>query len=282
MRDRIEGRSHRKRDKRYVPVMTFFFFLFTGVMIALAVWGPEQLARYQDQVILDAIHIEPVDLEGEGYRYALSSREKLYILSEALSSYLSRNEAAEQEYGQVTGAYAFIENYRGPYEKQITGDGVYDSCNIELAHLKELLILPDEVGEVDKDGYTASLYSAIDVLEPRNNVAVWKVSFLDIQKNISRKNKLMDACIDADNGKIYEFYVRTEWQWEDIDPDAMINAWSRYMELPEPVEYEAANPMLETTPYFKKYSYAGTGEEETIVTIGYYEGIQELFLKISQ
>lgn len=94
------------------------------------VWGPEQLARYPDQVILDAIHIEPVDLEGEGYRYALSSWEKLYILSEALSSYLSRNEAEEQDYGQVTGAYALIENYRGSYEKQITGEGVFDSCNM--------------------------------------------------------------------------------------------------------------------------------------------------------
>lgn len=46
--------------------------------------------------------------------------------------------------------------------------------------------------------------------------------------------------------------------------------------------YEAANPLMESTPYFKKYVYSGMGNEETIVTIGFYEGINELFLKISK
>ena len=40
--------------------------------------------------------------------------------------------------------------------------------------------------------------------------------------------------------------------------------------------------MSETTPYFKKFSFSGMEEGNTIVTVGFYEGINELFLKISR
>ena len=42
------------------------------------------------------------------------------------------------------------------------------------------------------------------------------------------------------------------------------------------------NPLEETTPYFIKYSFPGNGEESTVVTIGFYEGINELFLKVAR
>ena len=57
------------------------------------------------------------------------------------------------------------------------------------------------------------------MLEPRNNLAVWKVSLSDSQRNADKANRLIDAYIDADGGKIYEFYVRTSLLWEDIDAD---------------------------------------------------------------
>ena len=50
----------------------------------------------------------------------------------------------------------------------------------------------------------------------------------------------------------------------------------------QPGPYESVNPLLETTPYFKKYVFPGMGEERTVVTVGFYEGINELFLKISR
>ena len=34
--------------------------------------------------------------------------------------------------------------------------------------------------------------------------------------------------------------------------------------------------------YFKKYVFAGMGNEKTIVTIGFYEGINKFFLKVSK
>lgn len=53
------------------------------------------------------------------------------------------------------------------------------------------------------------------------------------------------------------------------------------MGLSSPEPYESVNPLLETTPYFKKYVFSGMGEGKTVVTVGFYEGINELFLKIS-
>ncbi len=52
------------------------------------------------------------------------------------------------------------------------------------------------------------------------------------------------------------------------------------LEAPQP--YEGNNPLMEMTPYFKKYVFPGTGKGNTTATVGYYDGIQELFVKISR
>lgn len=267
------------------------FLLFAVLAIVLSIWGPEAFARYKDKGMLEVIHGEEVEEAGEGYRYQLNANEKLYILSCCLSSQtlpeseqsaMTRTENTAVDYQDLEGSYAFVVNYKGPSGKEITDEQIYETCNDGLNMLKEAGILPDEVKEVKAASYNATLYSAIDVLEPRNNVAVWKMTLSNSQKNANKENRLIDAYIDADDGKIYEFYVRTPLLWEDIDADAIVEAWSEYMGLSSPVPYESDNPLLEITPYFKKYVFPGMGDERTIVTVGFYEGINELFLKISK
>lgn len=262
-----------------------------ALVMLLSVWGPEALARYKDNGILEEIHAEAVQEAGEGYRYQLNADEKLYILSRCLGSQnvpeseqnaLTRVESAELDYQDLEGAYAFVVNYKGPSGKEITDEQIYETCNAGLGMLGEAGILPDGIRKVSAASYDATLYSAIDVLEPRNNVAVWKVSLSNSQRNANKENRLIDAYIDADSGKIYEFYARTALLWEDIDADALVEAWSDYMGLSHPSPYASDNPLLEHTPYFKKYVFPGMGDEHTIVTVGFYEGINELFLKISR
>ena len=131
--------------------------------------------------------------------------------------------------------------------------------------------------------YSAAMYSAIDVPEPRNNVLVWKISLSTKKQNADKSNRLLDAYVDADTGKIYEFYVRVDFtSWDHLDADEIVETWAEYMGLGKPREYEDSNPLSETTPYFKKYSFSGMEEGNTIVTVGFYEGINELFLKISR
>lgn len=45
--------------------------------------------------------------------------------------------------------------------------------------------------------------------------------------------------------------------------------------------YDSDNPLMETTPDFVKYRFPGMEERSTIVTIGFYEGINELFIKLT-
>lgn len=267
------------------------FVLLAALVMVIAVWGPEMLTKYHDRMVLNRIASKSIESESEGYRYSLSSNEKLYILSRCLSNRtlpesdqnaLTRVENGESDYQNLTGAYAFVENYKEPSEQEITEEEIFESCNQGLALLVELGILPGEVKEIKSQAYEAVLYSAIDVLEPRNNLAVWEVSLATDKRNADKSGRLIDACIDADTGKFYEFYVRTDTTWEELEPDAIMEKWSEYIGLTGGEVCEDVNPLEETTPYFIKYSFPGNGEGSTVVTIGFYEGINELFLKVAR
>lgn len=271
-------------------IINTVLFILTILFLMFAIWGPEKLAQYKDKKTLNQIKAEAVQNESSGYRYTMSNNDKMYILSKCLSnqvlpeseiSAMTKVEPGDVNYDELTGTYAFVVNRQGPSDREITDEEIYGICNSGLKDLKELGILPDSVKEVTASSYNAVLYSAIDVLEPRNNLSVWKVCLSTSHQNANKANRLLDAYIDADTGKIYQFYVRTEQNWDDIAPDGLVEKWSAYLGLTGQEEYEDVNPLLETTPNYKKYKFPGMGEGYTVVTIGFYEGINELFLKIS-
>ncbi len=270
-------------------ILSPMLLVLTVGVVLLSIWGPETLALYKDKGVLNQINTSEEETGGEGYRYQLSSNEKLYILSRCLNSQngpeteqSAQTREAEASYQDLTGTYAFVVNHNGPSGKEITDEQIYETANEGIAMLKELGVLPENIREVQADSYQATLYSAIDVPEPRNNVAVWKLSLLGRLQTANKENRMIDAYVDADDGRIYEFYVRSQLKWEEIDPDLLVEAWASYMGLTAPEPYETDNPLLETTPYYKKYVFSGTGGERTVVTVGFYEGINELFLKISR
>lgn len=262
------------------------------IVVIIAIWGPETLAEYRDGGILNRITTQEAETGTEGYRYFLSGNEKLYILSKCLNNQIlpeseqnamTRNDSVNLDYQELTGSYAMVVNKKNASGQEVLDSQGIELCNQALGELKELGIVPDTVRALNEKSYTAVMYSAIDIPEPRNNVLVWKISLKSGKQNADRENRLLDAYIDADTGKVYEFYVRTQiTTWEDIDADEMIVAWAEYMGLDEPKEYEGANPLSETTPYFRKYTFSGMEEGNTVVTVGFYEGINELFLKISK
>ena len=271
--------------------LSYLLIPLAAVIVVVAVWGPEKMAAYQDKNILNQIQTNDVEGATEGYRYALSANEKLYILAKCLNNQIlpesdqnamTRNEAMNLDYQELTGTYAFVVSRKDSSGQEITKKKGIRLCNQGIEDLKKLGLLPESVKALSERSYSAVLYSAIDVPEPRNNVLVWKINLDTDTQNANKENRLLDAYVDADTGKIYEFYVRTQKTWEDINPDEMIQLWSEYMGLGEPKEYEDVNPLSETTPYFKKYSFDGMEEGNTIVTIGFFEGINELFLKISR
>ena len=261
-----------------------------AVILMASLWGPEVMTGYSDKNILNKIQVVEEEKEGEGYRYRLNPNEKLYILSRCLNRHSileGRGEVIEWDsagagYSEVEGTYAFIINRKGPTGREITYDEIFNTANKEISHLEEAGILPGGIRKLDETSYDAEFYSAIDVLEPRNNVAVWKISLSNSQSNADKKNRMIDMILDGDTGKIYELYVRIPRQWEEVNTREMIGKWAEYLGLDQPEEYETDNPLLETTPHFKKYVFSGMEEENTVVTIGFYEGINEFFLKITQ
>lgn len=264
----------------------------TALILLMAVLGPEHIARYKDRGILNEITREETEGMNQGYRYTLSSNEKLYLLSECLSrqvlpeSELSAVTRAEsdnstQGYEGLMGSYAFVTNRQGPSEKEIADEEIFAICNQELAALKELGVLSESVKEVEPSSYSAVLYSAIDVLEPRNNMAVWRVSLSTSQQNADKANRLIDVYIDADSGKIYSFYARTGSLWSQMEPEQIMDAWGGYLGLTGREVYDSENPLMETTPDFVKYRFPGMEERSTIVTLGFYEGINEVFIKLT-
>ena len=259
-----------------------------AAIVGLAVWGPEELARYRDRGILNQIQSQEADTGMEGYRYSMNSNEKLYILSKCLNQTLAESDQnaitrIDGIDGEFIGNFALVVNRKDASGNEVSGSVGIALCNQGMEELKELKILPAEVKALTDYSYSAVLYSAIDGLEPRNNVLVWKISLSTAKQNANKENRLLDAYVDADTGKIYEFYVRTGMtSWGEVAADDIVKAWADYMGLETPKEFENTNPLSETTPYFKKYSFAGTEENNTIVTIGFYEGINELFLKISR
>lgn len=266
-------------------------FAVAVVVILAALWGPEWIADRWDAKLLNSIKTEETE-SAEGYRYRMSSNQKLYLLGRCLSSQqlpeselrsLTRVDNDTERYGEMTGSYAFVENRQQPAEGQIQKETVFEACNREIGVLKERGSLPQNVREVSEDSYEAVICSAIDVLEPRNNLSVWKISLSTDVQNADKSNRFLDIYMDADTGKIYEFYVRTGQEWEDIDPEAMIKEYADYLELTGLQNYEDPNPLLETTPYFEKFTFPGEEDGSSMtVTIGYYEGIRELFVKVGK
>lgn len=261
------------------------------LILMICIWGPEKLSNYRDQYSMNRVSKEELESTGEGYRYELSANERLYILAMCLKNQnlpeteQSKNNRLANDnmiYEELAGSYAFVINKKGPTEKEIKESEIYQVCNKEINNLKELGVLPDTIKGIEETAYEAQLYSAIDVLDPRNNMPVWKVSLYTSQQNADKSNRLLDAYVDAQTGKMYEFYVRIEDTWDALEPEEIVRRWSEYLGLTDMEKDDMDNPLLETTPYFEKFSFPGIENGKTKVTIGFYEGINELFLKISE
>ena len=96
--------------------LSLLLISLAAVIVGLAVWGPEALAKYRDKGLLNQIQAKEANAGTEGYRYSLGSNEKVYILSKCLNNQIlpesdqnamTRNDL---DYENLTGIYAFVAN----------------------------------------------------------------------------------------------------------------------------------------------------------------------------
>ena len=107
---------------------TTLILIAVSVLVALvSLWGPEFLADYRDEKSLNQVRQMEAAGGGEGYRYTMSSDEKLFVLAKCLNSQSQpeseRNAAIYQNnlnYEELAGTYAFVVNKQGPSEQEIT------------------------------------------------------------------------------------------------------------------------------------------------------------------
>lgn len=274
-----------KKISEYILIV-----IFVGSVIMLAMLAPSMLSKYTDAKILDSVRVESNDVSAGGYRYSLTPNERLYILFMAVNNQTppqsdyaaSLKEKASAAGNDSSASYAYIANYRGPSEKELSREKAMEACGDELALMRELGVIPYCDYETGGVKYDAELYSAVDMLEPEKNVSVWQIGYSKGQQLSMLTNSLLDAYIDAETGKIYGLSLRSRQIDDNFDADKIIAAWCGYLGLEMPEAVTDDNPLMETTPYYKKYSVNGIGDGKTTVTVGFYEGINEFFIRIKE
>ena len=255
------------------------------VIIVVTILIPELISRFYDNSILENIILEEKNDDFGGYKYNLSADEKLYVLANALnnrvlpqSDYFAAIRWQERISNTQTQSYAFQPVFRDSENNRETQEAALNALKEELDMLTEKGIFPALDYSPDASLYEAALFSAIDILEPKRNVTVWQINY---SGGIIRKG-LVDCVMDAQTNKLYSFSIRDIKTWEQYQPDEAIKLWADYLGISAPEPYMPVSLLAEDATYYQKYSVSGMEGDITIVTIGYYEGVQEFFIKITK
>lgn len=261
-------------------------YILTGAVIcgavAAAVFAPEQISRSFDKGVIDAIVLEEKD-SIEGYQYALSPDERLYVLSNALKNRIlpqSEYFAAARDIGLSDlriQSYAFQTVYKeSEYNERTRADAI-NAMEKEYAAYVGLGLFPALEFDLSAGSFDAALYMAIDVLEPKKNVSVWQIK----DNRVLIREGLVECVMDAQTKKFYTLSLRSSLLWDEYAPDEAILAWAERLGLSSPTPYEESSALLEDAAYYNKYTVSGMDGEGTIVTLGFYTGINEFFIRIN-
>ena len=181
--------------------------IFCGI-IAFTVLIPKCFSWYYDAVAVGTVHLEKTDVKAGNA--PLNADEKLHLISNALNNRIlpqSDHFAAirwQDIFNNKTQSYAFQPIYRDSEYNSETRAKALDALQMQLALLNEKGILPKLEFIPNQNDYEASLFSAIDILNPEKNVTVWQIN----SSGGSTRNGLVDCLMDAETQKIYSVSIR--------------------------------------------------------------------------
>lgn len=276
-----------RKSKRTLFLKYAVVMVLVAAVILLSIFLPTKLSQVSDRSLLDIVQKEEGSNSPESFRYSLTTPERLYILSMALdnrnilqSDYAAslREKAIRTNRKDTVASYAYVENVRGLAQGEMDAESAMSICNSELA-----VIVKDGLGIDDfhvTNSCRQTLYSAVDILEPQKNVSVWYIEYDSNLPPAGSPFALMEAYVDAETGKIYGFAFRTDQQ-ADFDADKLAKAWLAQLEITDLGDITENNPLTETATQYKKFATEGMALEKTVFTVGFYEGINEVFVKIT-
>ena len=270
--------------------------LLVTAVIALSILMPAKLARYYDNSMLGVVYKESTAISPESFQYSsLSERERLYIVSMALgnrnilqSDYVAsiREKATRSDRDDTVMTFAYIENTRGPSTDELDAIQATEACKTELTEI--IRACPDlkeniDVTELNLNPCSEQLYSAVYMLDPQKNVPVWQIEYSSAIPPTVNDNlpfALMEAYVDAETGKLYGFAFRlNQADAENFEPDALAKAWLDRLGITSFEDITDDNPFTEDASLYNKFATDGMDSAKTVFTVGFYEGVNEVFVK---
>jgi len=258
--------------------------VLAAAVILISVFLPAKLSQISDNSLLGTVQQESGDNSPESFRYTLTTPERLYILSMALSNrnmlqsdYAAslREKAIRTNADDTAATFAYVENGNGPAQGEMSAESAMRACAAELS-----AILKDGLGISNfaiSNPCKQTLYSAVDILEPQKNVSVWQIDYSASLPPAGSPYALMEAYVDAETGKVYSFSFRAA-DPADFDPDGLAKAWLGRLGVTEYDDITQSSPLAEAAQQYKKYATGGMDQEKTVFTVGYYEGINEYYV----
>lgn len=270
--------------------------LLVTAVIALSILMPAKLARFYDNSMLGVVYKESTAISPESFQYAsLSERERLYIVSMALgnrnilqSDYAASilEKATRSDRDDTVMTFAYVENTRGPSGDQLDANQAKKACITELTeiiqdcpNLKENI----DMTRLNLNPCSEQLYSAVNMLDPQQNVAVWQIEYSSaIPPTVSDSLPfaLMEAYVDAETGKLYGFAFRfKQTDAKDFQPDVLAKAWLDRLDITNFEDITDDNPFTEDASLYNKFATDGMDSAKTVFTVGFYEGVNEVFVR---
>ncbi len=265
--------------------------LVTAVIL-LSIFLPAELSKVYDNSILDTVQKETGDSSPESFRYSLTTPQRLYVLSMALnnhnilqSDYAAslREKAIRANRNDTVASYAYVENGRGSMKDELTADSAMKICNTVLADIIKVGLEKDSMstdGFENKNPCKQTLYSAVDMFEPQKSVSVWQIEYDSVLPPDGLPFALIEAHIDAETGKLYSFSFRVD-ALKDFDADKLAKAWLSHLGITDFSDITENSPLAESAKQYKKFATDGMNNEKTVFTVGFYEGINEVFVRIT-
>lgn len=278
-------------NKKYAVVL----LLVTSVIV-LSIFMPARLARFRDNSIMGVVHRENNAISPESFQYSsLSEQERLYIVSMALgnrnilqSDYAAslREKAIRSGRGDTVMSFAYVKNNRGAYADELDVNQAAEACKTELteiigtcAGLKENW----NVRDLNLNPCSGQLYSAVYMLDPQKNVPVWQIEYSTAVPPAPDDNlpfALMEAYVDAETGKLYGFAFRlNQLKGDYFEPDTLAKAWLERLGITSFQDITDDNPFTENASLYNKFATDGMDSTKTVFTVGFYEGVHEVFVR---
>lgn len=270
--------------------------LLVTLVIVLAIFLPSKLARIFDNSMLGVVHKESTVISSENFQHStLTERERLYIVSMALgnrnvlqSDYIAaiRDKATRTDRDDTVMTFAYVKNTRGPSMSELNADQASEACKNELIEI--IRAFPDitdtiDVTDLNLNKCSEQLYSAVYMLDPQKNVPVWQIEYSSAIPPTANDNlpfALMEAYVDAETGKLYGFAFRLKKvDAESFELDALAKVWLDRLGITSFEDITDDNPFAEDANLYNKFATDGMDNTKTVFTVGFYEGVNEVFVR---